>query len=134
LSDVSTGHTIDAADLELLRSNTINEINRWNLNHKYNFSKTATAGISAGAIIKANDFNKLINDLNQTGHGTTGRVSVGSVIYATKLASNMMDIYNSFRTDCVCNSDCGNHSVCSCHNDCGCNYSDRRLKINITKL
>ena len=135
LSNVSAGHTIKAADLELLRVHTINEISRWNQNHRYNFSKTATAGIGAGGIIRANDFNKLINDLNGTGHGTTGGVSVGSIIYASKLASNMLAIYNSLRTDCVCNSDCGSHSVCSCHGNCGCNYSsDMRLKIEIKEL
>ena len=134
LSNVSVGHIIKAADLELLRSNTIDEINRWNQNHTYNFSKTATTGISAGNTIKANDFNKLINDLSGTGHGSTGGVSSGSVIYASKLASDMMSLYDSLRTDCVCNSDCGDHSVCSCHGNCGCNYSDERLKIEIKEL
>jgi len=122
LSNVRTGDNINASDLELLRVNTINEINRWNLNHSYNFSKRATSSISSGSIIKASDFNKVIDDLSNTGHGSTSNVSPGSIVTAAKLANSMLGLYNNLRTDCICNSDCGNHAVCSCHGNCGCNY------------
>jgi len=123
LSNATAGNIINASDLELLRANTINEIARWNQNGNYNFSTTATAGIAVGDTVYANDFNKLIVDLNGTGHGSTGAVSAGSIVYASKLASDMLALYNSLRTDCICNSDCGGHSVCTCHGNCGCNYA-----------
>ena len=39
--------------------------------------------------------------------------------------------YDIVRTNCICHSDMG-PLVCTCHNDCGCNYSDARLKKEIS--
>lgn len=130
LSNVVAGNII-GADIEILRSATFDELTRWNLNPTFNFPKTAVNPQVSGNLITALEFNKLINDLSSTGHGTTANVSAGAIITASKLASDMLTLYNSLRTDCVCNSDCGANSICACHGNCGCNYSDERLKINI---
>jgi hypothetical protein len=125
---------IKASDIELLRANTVAELNRWNLNAHYNFAIRSRTGFGTGEVISAAKTNNLILDLNGTRHGSTGTVTAGSVIAASKLAASMLSIYNSLRTDCICNADCGPHSTCACNNDCGCNYSDERLKENITYL
>lgn len=131
LSNVTSGNVIKAADIELLRANTINEIDRWNQNHKYDFQKSSSVPFGSGELIDTSKVNKLILDLNNTNHGTTPTISEGQIIKATDLANSMLSLYNSLRTDCICNSDCGAHAVCTCHGNCGCNYSDINLKVNI---
>lgn len=44
----------------------------------------------------------------------------------------LRDKYDIIRQDCICNADCSCNLVCACHNDCVCNYSDARLKQEIT--
>lgn len=56
---------------------------------------------------------------------------VGSVIFLENLRA-LIRQYNEFRMDCICNSDCACNSNCACHGDCGCNYSDKRLKREIS--
>jgi len=90
LSNVSPGHIIKASDIELLRVNTINEINRWNEHVNYNFAKRSTSSFSAGEIISASKTDNLIADLSNTGHGSTSGVSTGTVISASKIVSNIL--------------------------------------------
>jgi len=133
IPNITSGNKINASDIELLRTNTYNEMTQWNTNHMYNFTIRSTSSFSSGEIITAAKMNNLIQDLSGTGHGSTETVTVGSVIQATKVASNMLSIYNSLRTDCICNSDCGAHALCTCDGNCAHHYvgSDINIKENI---
>lgn len=137
IPNVAVGNVIKASDIEALRANTIAEINRWNLHVNYNFSKRSTTAFVSGEIIDDAKTNKLIQDLSTTGHGSTANVSVGTIVSASKIANNILGLYNSLRTDCICNSYMHQYTACSCNgNYCsGCNgYSDERLKTNIKEL
>ena len=137
ISGVAAGALIRAADIETLRTNTVNEITQWNNHVSYQFSIRSNSAFSAGEVIDDAKTNNLILDLNGTGHGSAGVVSVGSVITASKIASEMLSLYNSLRTDCICNSYMNVYSSCSCNSNycAGCNgYSDNRLKTEIKEI
>jgi len=57
-------------------------------------------------------------------------INRGDVIYQF-FYNTLVDIYNSVKNNCLCDSDCGCNLVCACNNDCNCHYSDKRLKENI---
>ena len=135
ISDIHIGGIIQADDIERLRTNTLNEINRWNTHRYYNFSKRSTSAFVVNEVIGASKTNKLISDLSNVGHGSTPTVSVGSIVVASKISGNLLTIYNAFRSNCICNGDCNPVSVCSCNSNCSCySYSDNRLKINIKEI
>ena len=52
----------------------------------------------------------------------------------TDWGTGIADLYETIRTDCICNSNCDCNAICACHNDCGCNYSDETIKTDIVYL
>ena len=59
---------------------------------------------------------------------------IGSPVLATDWGTNIANLYEVIRTDCICNANCDCNAICACHNDCGCNYSDETIKTDIVYL
>lgn len=74
-------------------------------------------------------------------NGTVGVVGAGALknrktsdMISAEFHEELIEVYDSIRATCRCNSDCGCNQVCSCHYNCGCHYSDRRLKENVRAI
>ena len=64
-------------------------------------------------------------------YGATGAVAPAGLVDDANWDALIAN-YNVARQNCICNSDCTCNTICSCYGDCGCNYSDERLKTDIT--
>lgn len=125
------GRVVRASDIENVRVNIRAELARWNLHAGYNFSILQPGSITSGLAIDDTHVENLISMINSAyGGGTFGDLQ-GDLIEDGQW-DTIRDRYNVLRQNCICNSDCACNNVCACHNDCGCNYSDERLKENIT--
>ena len=154
---VTTGR-VRADDIENLRANIRDELARYQL-HSTSFGATFAGvaqrqpgGYNSSTVISAAQINDLELMVQQTNNvnepvGTTPAVFTDPADAGTAANSYssgqlvddahwiaLRDKYNIMRQDCICNSDCTCNAVCNCHRDCGCNYSDERLKQNITYL
>jgi hypothetical protein len=156
---LTTGR-VRADDIENLRANIINELARYKLhttnsgtiNHFSGVAFRQPSGFNSSTVISAAQINDLELMVQQT-LNVTEPVGSTAAVYtnpadATTAANSyssgaliddahwiaLRDKYNIMRQDCICNSDCTCNAVCNCHRDCGCNYSDERLKQNITFL
>jgi hypothetical protein len=154
---ITTGR-ITQADIEDLRSKINAELDRYK-QHSSGFGATfsgvanrQTSAFTTSTVISAAHINDMelmtqqTNNVNEPvgsnyasytdpADATGGNNSYSSgTVMTTGQWSTLRDKYNIMRQDCICNSDCTCNAVCNCHNDCGCNYSDERLKQNITYL
>lgn len=130
--DAVQGGTIYASQIEELRSKLVAEIDTYNAHANYNYAKygVVTSGVSSGQVITNEVFNG-IRDTESQITGVTGVNYDGELIEDSEW-DNLISAYSIIRTNCICNSDCSCNNVCVCHGDCGCNYSDERLKTDIT--
>ena len=125
---VTTGRVL-ASDIENIRANIRAELARWDLRYGPYTYLEATAYVS-GQTIDDQQPDNLDNMIGQVLGGATNYPEGGTI--EDTHWTNIRNRYNTMRTACICNSDCSCNLVCTCHNDCGCNYSDERLKENIT--
>jgi hypothetical protein len=156
---VTTGR-VRADDIEDLRSKINAELDRYKthttnsgtVNHFGGVANRQTGAFGTSTIISAAQINDLELMVQQTNNvtepvGSTPAVYTNPADAGTAANSYssgqivddshwiaLRDKYNIMRQDCICNSDCTCNAVCNCHRDCGCNYSDERLKQNITYL
>jgi hypothetical protein len=149
---VTTGR-ITQADIEDLRSKIVAELERYRLHSQFTgVTVRQTTGYTTSTLIDNTHINEMETMVQQTNNitepvGTTPAVYTNPAdattapnSYADAAQINvghwttLRDKYNIMRQDCICNSDCTCNAVCNCHRDCGCNYSDERLKQNVTYL
>ena len=149
---ITTGR-ITQADIEDLRSKVVAELERYKLHVSFAgiTSRQGTAYSTSTVIDNAhiNDMETMVQQTNNVNEpvGSTPAVytdpadattAPNSYADAATIAvghwTTLRDKYNIMRQDCICNSDCTCNAVCNCHRDCGCNYSDERLKQNVTYL
>ena len=125
------GGVVYASDIENLRSNIRAELERWDLKYgPYTYYQPDAYASGLGIDdVQADQLDDMIGQVL----GGASDYPEGGLVEDTNW-TNIRDRYNTLRTSCICNSDCACNLVCSCHNDCGCNYSDERLKENITLI
>ena len=89
--------------------------------------------------VTAAKLNTLINAIPGTYSGAISSVSAGTIIKAAEFNA-VVDKLNAAGSVCLCNCNyctCNcNYCTCNCNHSCtcNCNYSDRRLKTNIKFL
>jgi hypothetical protein len=149
---ITTGR-IRQSDIEDLRSKIVQELERYRLHVSFGgVPLRQTSGYTTTTLIDNTHINEMELMAQQTNNvnepvgsnyaeyidppdATTPSNSYndGETMRATHWTT-LRDKYNIMRQDCICNSDCTCNAVCNCHRDCGCNYSDERLKQNVTYL
>lgn len=148
-ADENTGRIL-ATDVETLRANIRNEVDRWNLHPAYNVSLQVPGGIATSDDITdetVEGLRKMLADLTAVppyvDDNDPGSDPATISEFTDKdqqpiddqdWAAGIYDVYEQIRQNCICNADCSCNAVCACHNDCGCNYSDQRLKTDIEYL
>ncbi len=93
-------------------------------------SRAATfADKQLGNIIEFTEWGQ-VQQIIKAFYTSTTNINRGDTIYAA-FYNELINTYNSYKNNCLCNSDCGCNQNCVCNTDCGCNYSDKRLKENV---
>lgn len=151
--DFVAGGKITDEDVNVLRTNIRNELDRYKTHRSFTSISTTqpTAHTSDTTVDNThiNDLSTMVqratnvrepvgtdyNVLTDPADATTAATTYeeGTIVSKTHW-DTLKTKYDTMRQDCICNSDCSCNLVCSCHNNCGCNYSDERLKENIKFL
>lgn len=130
---VVEGEKIYASRIESLRQNILSEVQQWNLHRNWEITLTQLNPISSGDIISSSTFNAFDAMLGPI-YGTYLNDEMRGDIIGDDEWASLIERYNIVRQNCICNSDCTCNAICACYGDCGCNYSDERLKTDITLI
>ena len=116
------GGDITAADVEQLRSKLRSEVALYNVNYSARAVATVTlregSAWSVGTAIDDSDPNNLhlmgVDTPEPPGPGTpTMTKNPGDDVLATDWGTNIADLYETIRTDCICNANCDCNAICA---------------------
>lgn len=139
LGSLGTGPTVEM--MNKMRAAIKSERDSRNNHSRFTVTDLDGVDVTTNDPVKATDLESLktcINSMVSGGYDNTSTTlndiyAPGALIQQSHF-DNIRTKITELGHDCICNSDCGNNSVCSCYNDCGCNYSDERLKQDISYL
>jgi len=128
------GGDITAADVEQLRSKLRAELAAYNVNYLYSYTLYQPSSYVSGQNAEDPHVEELRLMAIQVAGGAPYTDRNGLPIEDTDWGTGIATLYETIRTNCICNTDCSCNAICACHNDCGCNYSDENVKVDIKYL
>lgn len=122
-----SGSPLSADTINALKSYMNAELDRYRQHRYFASMASITSTFTKNGPIDASMWAAMANTFFSIATRPTAGAALDGGFWAALISK-----YNQIRQDCICNADCACNLVCSCHNNCNCNYSDERLKEDIS--
>lgn len=128
ITNVATGETINASDVNTIKNNIRLLIKKFNGNSTLVSSRGSAIPLNeasnyiSGKTITDTTFNNIKTMSHNVGSTYNTSVSDGQIIKDDEWLA-LIAGFNVAASNCMCNTDCSCNTVCSIVTDCGCNYS-----------
>ena len=122
-----SGSPVYASGITELKNLMNAELDRYRQHRFYVSLPLIAAGFASNGPIDSGGWASMATTFFNTTPTPSASSPLDNVFWQAMLAK-----YDIIRQDCICNTDCACNAVCGCHGNCDCNYSDERLKQDIS--